>query len=140
MPIAESRPVPEDDKKTTLELIDSLRELRSDMAKRRDQLHTANNELFKTVGDLSLEQLKLADAQRELAARMTGVEEGIQEILREAKVNGRKAETAVQVSTQLQDTAQSAAGTSRQAVIENRVGVAVLGIIGLIIQYLTNHH
>lgn len=133
------RPVPEEDKKTTLELIDSLRILRADMATRREQLHTANNELFKTVGELSLAQIQLADEQRKMMARLSGLEGGIAEILAQAKDNGSKSDAAVAVAAQTSNVATVAANTSGRAVIENRVGVAVVSIVFFIIDYLSRH-
>lgn len=129
--------MPEEDKKTTEELIESLRILRADMAARRTQLHTANNELFKTVGELSLEQFRLRTATDLLTERMVAIEEkldaGLSAIVEQAKDNGTKAQAAVVVT-------EKTSGKASQAILENRIGVAVLGVIGLILQYIMNHH
>lgn len=124
----------EEEKKTTDELISGLRELREETARRRKQVHEANNELFKTVGELSTAQIQQGDDIRALAHRMSSLEgkleEGFREITEQAQRNGNKAEAAVVV------THETSIKASR-AIIENRVGAFVVSIVIIVVDYLS---
>lgn len=108
------------------EIRDKMEEAAIVRRKDADMRHKANSEMFKTVGELSMAQIRIEDNQQKQDVRLSDVEETLKRI--ESRT---EADAEVNAKT-LKKT--------NSTFLEQRLGLAVVGIITWVIQYLTSAH
>jgi hypothetical protein len=116
----------DDDKISSEKLALGMKEVRDQMTAAAEARHRSNSELFKTVGQLSLAQIRIEDNQQRQDMRLGDVEETLKRI--ESRT---EADAEVNAKT-LKKT--------NSTFLEQRLGLAVVGIITWVIQYLTSGH
>lgn len=123
----------EDEKISSERLIVGLQEMRDQMKeaaaiRTQDAVlrHKSNGELFATVAELSMAQIRIEDNQQKQEIRLEEVEETLKRIesrtVADAEVNTKTLKK------------------TDRTFLEQRLGLAVVGIITWVIQYLTSGH
>lgn len=123
----------EDEKISSEKLATGLQEIRDQMAaavlvrqQEAAMRHRSNGELFKTVGELSLAQIRIEDNQQKQDTRLSDVEETLKRI-------ESRTEADAEVNT------KTLKKTDR-TFLEQRLGLAIVGLITWAIQYFTSTH
>lgn len=125
--------MPEDERISSEKLIAGMQEMRDQMkeaaairTKEADLRHKSNGELFATVAELSTAQIRIEDNQQKQEIRLEEVEEMLKRIesrtVADAEVNTKTLKK------------------TDRTFLEQRLGLAVVGIITWVIQYLTSGH
>lgn len=125
--------MPDDEKISSEKLIVGMQEMRDQMkeaaairTKEAELRHKANGELFATVAELSTAQIRIEDNQQKQDIRLSDVEETLKRI-------ESQTEADAEVNT------KTLKKTDR-TFLEQRLGLAIVGIITWVIQYLTSAH